>query len=151
MSGHDLSCPLSRHLTDHPASTRGAVSTNQGWPAASAAASLRPLPTLPRCVQCQRPHPSPLCPVPADLLPQARPPPERPASSPASPAVRGWQALAAPSCGRHLHRQRPAVHLQRPHPLDLISSFYFLVIFFHFLFLFPIFVLYRPLIQGPKV
>jgi hypothetical protein len=71
--------------------------------------------------------------------------------SPASPAASGRQALAASSCGRHLHRQRPAVDLQRPHPLDLIFSFYFLDLFPFFIFVSHSFVLYRLLIQGPKV
>jgi hypothetical protein len=49
----------------------------------------------------------------------------------------GRQALAAPKCGRHIHRKRPAAHLHWPHPLDLIFSFIFFLFFLIFYFCFP--------------
>ena len=103
----------------HPSPPRPAPAASSS-PAAPSASGL----ILHRCAPRQRHHPSLLRPAPADL-------------PPASPAANGRQALAAPSCGRHLHRQRPAVHLQRPHPLNLkIFSFYFLLHFFYFIFYF---------------
>ncbi len=121
--GSPRRAPRRRH---HPSPLRPAPAASS-FNAAPCAGDL----ILHRCAPRQRHHPSLLRPAPAGL-------------PPASPAASGRQALAASSCGRHLHRQRPAVHLQRPRPLDLIFTFIFIYVSHSS-------VLHRLLIQGPKV